>query len=387
MKILVLGGAGKQGSNAARMLAGKPEISEVVLADSNEEGLQRAATAVGEKARIARVDVGRTQEVADLLDSEPKPRVALNCVGPGLRYAASIGRAAIEAGIHYVDLQDDAEAVADMEALAGPAVAASVTLISGAGLTPGLSDLLARRAYDRFDSTDEIRIYWVANMTEEPTVANWGHRLGIWTSDVPIVEAGEIRYVPGGTDEVVIEWPDPAGKVVERLCAHPEPLTLHKRLPGVRSITVRGGYTPGEHDELVADLRQLGLTSLEPVDVRGTTLSAVEFMSDFAQSEAFRSTPRFRSILERERAIGDNNGLRVEVTGTRGGELERFVGVFFSRDRNIGIYMTAAVTTYLVALGEIEDAGVHFLEDLDPEQILERLAVEGVEIDESVEAA
>ena len=193
-----------------------------------------------------------------------------------------------------------------MEALAGPTVAASVTLISGAGLTPGLSDLLARRAYDRFDSTDEIRIYWVANMTEEPTVANWGHRLGIWTSDVPIVEAGEIRYVPGGTDEVVIEWPDPAGKVVERLCAHPEPLTLHKRLPGVRSITVRGGYTPGEHDELVADLRQLGLTSLEPVDVRGTTLSAVEFMAISPRvklSEAHPDSGRSSSVNVRSATI------------------------------------------------------------------------------------
>jgi saccharopine dehydrogenase-like NADP-dependent oxidoreductase len=369
------------------VLARKPEITELALADADEEGLRRAAGQVGEKASTTLVDVADERSVAQLLRSNPKPRVLLNCVGPGLRFAVPLGGAAIDAGIDYVDLQDDAEAVAGVEALAEPAVEAGITMVSGAGLTPGLSDLLARRAYDAFDTTEEIRIYWVANMTERPTVANWGHRLGIWTSNVPIVEKGQLAYVPGGSDDVVVEWPEPAGEVVERLCGHPEPLTLHKRLPGVQRITVRGGYTPNEHDELIGDLRALGLTSLDPVSVGGTTMSAVEFMSDYARTEAFRSTHRFQSILERERKIGDNNGLRVEVIGTRDGKRERFVGVFFSRDRNIGIYMTAAVTTYMVALGEIEGPGLYFLEDLDHQKILDRLAEEGVTITETMEAA
>lgn len=384
MKVLVLGGAGKQGSNAAALLARKSEITEIVLVDANEDALRRAAAVVGDKATTELVDVAATDTVADLLARNEGARVVLNCVGPGLRFAAPIGRAAIDARLDYVDLQDDAEAVEHVAALAERAASAGVTMISGAGLTPGLSNLLARRAYDRFDSTDEIRIFWVANMTEEPTVANWGHRLGIWTADVPIVEDGTVRYVQGGTDEIVLEWPEPAGKVVERLCAHPEPLTLNRRLPGVRSITVRGGYTPGEHDELIADLQALGLTSLDRVEAGGATLSAVEFMSEFARSEAFRSTPRFRSILEHERAIGDNNGLRIEVTGTRDARRERYTGVFFSRDRNIGIYSTAAVLTYMVALGKAPGPGLFFLEDLEPQPILDRLAAEGVTITESM---
>jgi saccharopine dehydrogenase-like NADP-dependent oxidoreductase len=385
VKVLVIGGAGKQGSHAAVMLAGKPEISELVLADANEDALARAAAAVGDKASTVVIDVADTEAVADLLGAEPKPHVVLNCVGPGLRFAAPIGRAAIDAGVHYVDLQDDAEAVGQVETLRDAAADARVTLISGAGLTPGLSNLLVRRAHDAFDTLDEVRIFWVANMTERPTVANWGHRLGLWTSDVPVVEDGAVKYVPGGTSEVIVEWPAPAGSVVERLCAHPEPLTLNRRFPDVRSISVRGGYTPGEHDELIADLRKLGLTSLTAVDVAGAELSAVDFLSSFAQTDAFRGTPRFQRILEREREIGDNNGLRVEATGTRAGRKERIVSAFFSSDRNLGIYMTAAVTTYLLVRGSIDEPGLFFLEDLAPEPILEQLESEGVTVTHAVE--
>jgi saccharopine dehydrogenase-like NADP-dependent oxidoreductase len=385
MKIVIIGGAGKQGSGAGALLARKPDVTEVVLVDAWEERLRDVAVRIGQKARPVVLDAGRADLVEELLGEEPKAAVMLSCIGPGFRFAEPMMRAALNAGVHFVDIQDDADAVPAVEALDEEVRAAGLTMISGIGLTPGLSNVLAKRATLELDEVEDLAIYWVANMTEQPSVANWGHRIGIWAMDVPVLEDGELTYKPGGTDEVVIEWPEPAGAVVERLCAHPEPLSLWPRLPGLRNVKVRGGYTPAEHDALLADLRVLGLTSLDPTPVAGADIVPAEFMSHFATTEEFRQTPRFQAVLEREREIGDNNGLRVEATGTKDGRRLRRTDTFFNRDRNIGIYTPAAITAYMVARGELASPGVRFPEELDPQPILDALDREGVEIRTTVE--
>ncbi|MFN3591658.1 MAG: hypothetical protein ACK4TG_05680, partial [Thermaurantiacus sp.] len=81
----------------------------------------------------------------------------------GLAAQAETVRAAIEAGVPYVSLCDDydaAQAVLELDLLAKEK---GVTVITGLGWTPGLSNVLARRAADQLDEVDEIHVAWAGS--------------------------------------------------------------------------------------------------------------------------------------------------------------------------------------------------------------------------------
>lgn len=140
MKIALLGAMGFVGRVAARELAGRPEVRDLLLVDYNIREAKKFAKSLSPKCRWAMADVGRVPDLERLMGdvdavanavgpcSEFEKTVLLTCAGSG-RPAASIG--------------DNVLSAADRREIHDAFRRAGAGAVSGCGMYPGWTDLLA----------------------------------------------------------------------------------------------------------------------------------------------------------------------------------------------------------------------------------------------------
>lgn len=152
-----MGGAGEMGAVAARVLAGDPSVTGLVVADLDERRATAGAAALGSAVSGHRVDVtDRAGLVAAMRDCD----LVVNTVGPFFRFRVAILAAAIDAGRDYVDICDDPQPTLQMLAMGDRARAAGVTALIGMGASPGIANLLAVRAGRQLDTVETVLTGW-----------------------------------------------------------------------------------------------------------------------------------------------------------------------------------------------------------------------------------
>ena len=145
-KIIVLGGAGDMASRAVWELASEADVSSLTIADIDLEAAQLLAVDLTQQIGPPdALEISATRVDADdhdgLVDAIRGHDVAVSGIGPYYRYEVPVARAAIEAGVPYVSLCDDYDAGQAELQLDGPASEADVTVLTGLGWTPGLSNV------------------------------------------------------------------------------------------------------------------------------------------------------------------------------------------------------------------------------------------------------
>jgi hypothetical protein len=154
--------------------------------------------------------------------------------GPDVRAV----RAGIEAGVSAVTATDDAAALARLCGLDDDARAAGVPVVIGAGMAPGLADVLVRHAADALERVEEVR---VARFGEAGRACRQvaqrarGRRAFEWW------EGARREVVRRGPE--LVWFPDPVG---ERDCV---PTTdgarlLHRAFPEARFVGMRRSNPP-----------------------------------------------------------------------------------------------------------------------------------------------
>lgn len=382
--VVVLGGAGIQGGSAAKVLSRFPGVERVILADRDTTAAEAVAAECGAKAVVDKVDAHDPSDVARVL-RHWTPRVVLNAVGPYRRFGAGTLEAAIESGVDYVDLLDDAEVVESYYALDDAARAKGVTAVFGVGFTPGLTNIMARYLADELDAVDEI--HWTYLVNGNPFVPShlWAHRVQMYAADARIVRDGELVAVPGGSDAVDIEWKG-MGTLPASVCTHPEPMCAHHYYKDLKHSTIRGCYTSPEFLNMLSVLGNAGFGDAGTFTVDGHEIRADVAVGEFLNSEPFRNSLLCKWALEAEEKYGEIDGVRVAVSGRRNGQLVRRVLQNTHKQRWFTTHTTAAVGAGLMATGHLNAPGVHSAEVFDPKPTLEALRDAGIEIEE-VDAA
>ena len=169
-------------------------------------------------------------------------------------------RAAIEVRKPYVSICDDGDAAAAALALDEAARAKEVPILTGMGWTPGLSNLLARRAAAQLDQVTAVRIAWAGSSGPAPGPAVVLHTMHIFSGRVITYTGGRYRQVRAGSDPERVLFPEPLGALVVCHVGHPEPLTLPQHLPGVQEVSLKGGVVEPVLHHLAAWSGRLGLT-------------------------------------------------------------------------------------------------------------------------------
>lgn len=139
MKIALLGAMGFVGQVAARELAGRPEIRELLLVDYNIREAKKFAKALSPKCRWGMADVGRVPDLARLLEDVD---AVANAVGPCSEYertilltCAAMRTAAASIGDGILS-GDERREIHDALRRSGTGA------VSGCGFLPGWTDLL-----------------------------------------------------------------------------------------------------------------------------------------------------------------------------------------------------------------------------------------------------
>jgi lysine 6-dehydrogenase len=361
MKIIVLGGAGDMASRAVRELAAEPEVTAVTVADYDLESATRLASELGDKVSAVWVDANDHMALVEAVRGHD---AAASGIGPFYRYEAKVARAAIEAKVPYVSLCDDydgAQAVLDLDQAAR---GAGVTVLTGLGWTPGLSNILARKGAEQFDIVDEINVAWGSSASDSEGYAVILHTLHIFTGRVPSFQKGRLVDVPAGSGKEVVLFPPPVGRVNCYHLGHPEPVTLPRSLPGVRTVTLKGGLSEQPLNDLAIWLARLRLTdSPAKKDVLGQIIKAtLPFLSKLGEAEEPCSAVRVD-------AGGWTDGVYRQVSYGAAAHMPELTG------------LPLAIGALMLARGEIQMPGVVAPEAcIEPEPFLAELEQRGVTI-------
>ncbi len=160
--VLCLGGTGQFGLPIARHLAADPVVDRVIVAGRDLAKAQAAAATLGPKGDARYVDADDEASLAAAMEGVS---VVVSTLWSAEGRAARVARAAVAAGAHYVELNDDAP---DAE-LDAAARRADVALLRRVGASPGVTDLSERHVLEALDEPQALL-----------TMRHWTRLLDAW---------------------------------------------------------------------------------------------------------------------------------------------------------------------------------------------------------------
>jgi saccharopine dehydrogenase-like NADP-dependent oxidoreductase len=219
--------------------------------------------------------------------------------------------AAIEAGVHLVDLGSYyPETLQQLERHAA-AEAAGCRIVPGCGVAPGLTNILARLGADRLDSVDAIAMYsYITHpMWTSPGIVVTRFDASSGTSIV--WEGGRAVEYPSFPGEELFTFPEPYGEQEVHLVPHPEPVTLPRTID-VRDVVFKVGY-PADETARIRVLLELGFDRDEPFMVDGVAVSPRRFAAAYIGRRGIAADERSANV-KHVRVDGVRDGRQTTLT-------------------------------------------------------------------------
>lgn len=364
MKTVILG-CGNVGALVAESLAADGGMDSLLVADIDGA---RAAEVAGKLGGTGvEFDAADPHSVAQVLKGSD---LVFNAVGPHYRFGVPIITAAIDAGANYVDINDDYDVA--QEVVGNPkydeaAKAAGVTVLIGAGTTPGMSNVLARWGVDQLDQANAVRVAWAVPFIVNLSPAVVEHMFHILSGDIIEFLDGEYRSVPAGSGERLIELCPPFGTYPFVFSGHGEAVTIPKYLPGLNEVTVRSTFFQQAGNDLYRSLIDAGLGSTEHVP--GLGLSPRDFMAHYM------CTPEAEAAMSLDVSDAPMGAVfYVEVEGIKDSQPTKIIHemhLMMSEDQEDPTAHAAAIAVREVLSGRVATPGVTSPEAcLDPERVV-----------------
>ncbi len=386
MKFLIIG-VGAVGQVIAAHLAQDPEVSKVVLSDISLDRAKSVADWLkSRKASAIKVDAGDRN---DLTKAIGQVDVVINATVP--RYNMLIMDAALKNNVHYIDLASyiPYDSVRKQLNLSGKWKDADLTAIMGLGEDPGISNLLARHLADKMDRVEEIRIRDGDNGTSKEYAFPCLFSPEVLIDEVlnrpEIFKDGVLRRLSPLSGEEVYRFPEPVGPLTVFFVDHEEPETLSKFIDkGLRYADFKLALSP-EIAQMLRILRQLNLTSKEPIEVRGVKVAPKDVLLSLLPKPA-----------DLAGKVEGYSCITVEVTGQKAGKHVRALAyAYLSHQeayKKYGVtatsYLTGtppAIGAVMLAKGQIKVRGVVPPECLEPKPLLEKIEEKGIKITEKIQ--
>jgi saccharopine dehydrogenase-like NADP-dependent oxidoreductase len=352
MRVLALGGAGAVAKESTRDLAEFSTFDEIVVADYDLEAA---------RALVAEIDDPRLTAIHfDANDESAMPGLfaQFDVVMNGLpfKYDLAVNRACVEVGVPGCDLSSDDPQFA----LNGQAQAQGITFVPGMGATPGITNMMVRRAIEILDRVETVDVYFAAFRCLAPapgllTTTLWEFDPRTQERPTTYFEEGKWRPTTPLSGGKRVRFHDQIGEQMVYYVPHDESYTLPESIPGLKRAAVRGCFPPHVM-RLMGALMAAGLLSDLPVRIGGGDMTAFDACRDLLWTiPSSRENPVWAY------------GLVVEVTGTRG---SRRVTCTYRNEhppqeewggqsayfKNVGIPLS--IGAQMIASGQAERTGV-----------------------------
>lgn len=288
-------GAGSVGRAIVYDLYERVTGSDLLVIDSNPSNLAETSRIVS-KAEFRKVEIRDSDDLHRIMKDVD---VAVNSL-PG-KFGKLSWIAAIKAETDLVDISYSED---DPTAYNMQASDAGVTIVPDAGVAPGLSNMMAGRAYAQLEEVRELKIY-VGGIPEEPVpplgyLVTWSPEdlIEEYLRDARIVENGSLMKKPALSDLERIYIPE-VGELEAFLTDGLR--TMLKTLKGVKFMAEKTLRWPG-HAEKIELLKTLGYLSKEPIACSSESISPAQITAK----------------LFKERLRGDSRDLVVLIVHARG---------------------------------------------------------------------
>lgn len=362
-RVLVLGGTGRVGGATLRALARTyPGAMELVVAGRNGVRGRRVADALGECAEFVELDIGDASALKRVVEGCD---VVVHAAGPFQRRAApgEVLKAAIGAGVAYVDICDDLGHATVCRALAEEAVAAGVPALVCTGIYPGLSNLMVAEAVDRLQGAraEVVRIAYHTAGTGGIGATVLASTFLILSERAVVFDADGRRVTrPPASDPEVVDFGGRIGKKTAYLLNLPEVTSLHECLlerTGGGVVEAKFSTDPPIWNWLLQAMAKWTPTNW---------LANRPAMQAFA---AF-SLPVVRAV---DFISGALTGIKVVVSGAANADGERETVTFSYEHESLEACVGEATAAFVIEMLRQLDAdvdgtirpGVHYPEELD----------------------
>jgi len=385
MRFLLIG-VGAVGTVIASHLVKNPEVSKIILSDINADvATQVAKKLKSSKASALRVDAANREDLADAMRNID---VVINATLP--RFNLLIMDVALKSNVHYLDLASDMpfDSVRNQLSLSDAWKDADLTAIMGLGEDPGTSNLLARHLSDKMDRVHEIRVRDGDNGVSKeyafPCLFSPDVLIDEVLNKPEIYKDGVLRRLSPLSGEEVYTFPKPIGPLTVYYVDHEEPETFAQFIDkGLRYADFKLALSP-EIVQMLKILKQLNLTSKEPVEVKGVKIAPKDLLLSLLPKPA-----------DLAGKVEGYSCIAVEVAGQKAGKHVKALAYSFMSHqeayRKHGVTATAyltgtppAIGAVMLAKGKIKVRGVIPPECLDPEPLLAEIEKKGIKINEAI---
>jgi hypothetical protein len=153
MKVFALGGYGKVGIPAIKLLAQSDLVTEIAIVGRNLERAEKAATEIGEKAVAVHADGTDEQKLTSLLAGYD---IIMNAATHKAVLPAI--RAAIHNGTHYCDVASFGDFIEQAMQLASEAEGAGITSVIANGISPSISNLMGVHVSRQLEEVEQLQL-------------------------------------------------------------------------------------------------------------------------------------------------------------------------------------------------------------------------------------
>ncbi len=310
MKAICIGGAGRICREAALDLVEHSDFEWITIADIDPSAAGEVARWLDDpRVDHCVIDVNDLDGAVSILQDYD---VALDGTTIALngRAAACIARA----GLHGLNLNGFGEEAEQDRHFKDR----NRVFVPGFGMTPGVTNMMARHAADAMESVETVRISHGAFRPIAFSEAIAATTVYEYDPDLPgrvVYENGSFVQVPPFSRPREIELPAPYGTHTQYIIPHSETLTLAEYLQdkGVTLIEVRGTWPP-RNMQLIRALHDWGFMRNDPVHIAGAEIGIMDAVAAYLlQCPEGRTTDLY------------GYALHVEVIGRRRGQKARHV--------------------------------------------------------------
>ncbi|MEA2481959.1 MAG: hypothetical protein QOJ07_3881 [Thermoleophilaceae bacterium] len=241
--IVLYGATGYTGQLVTRELVARG--ADFALGGRSRDKLESLSRGVGGGAPVRVASVHDEDSLRALMDGAD---VLINCAGPFTHAGEPVVRAAVEAGVHYVDSTGEQPFIRTVFETYGPRAAErGVALVPACGFDYVPGDCIARIAARGLEPVEELVLAY--------SVQGFGMSRGTLKSGLEMMKAGSavtyrdgrLEPVPGGVFRASFDFPEPIGRqpVIPYPAGEPISVPSHTDVRTVTTLLSTRTAVPG----------------------------------------------------------------------------------------------------------------------------------------------
>jgi len=361
-------GAGKMGTVLAKDLIESDSQNKVTLLDVNDKQLSHAAEFIrSERLTLLQRDVEEGRQMEEVFKGKDVALCALLH-----KHSLPLLEMAVREGVHFVDLVG--EGPLDRLKYDEEAKKNDVCIISGLGVSPGITNICVGKGVHLLDEVERAMIYVGGNPVHPKPPLNYRivyaveSLLDFYERKVPILKDGEIQEVEPLSGIETISFPAPFS---EMECFYTDGLNslIHTMKGKVQDELAEKTIRYKGHAQQVKVLMESGLFSREPIEVEGQPVIPRKVLE---------------AVLDSEMKLGEEEDvtlLRIIVEGKRAGKCETHIFEMIDPYDSEKKYTSMAKTTsfptsvaaQMILSGKISQRGSLFPEDIFNDELYQPL--------------